>query len=365
MRPTQLFSWFLLCGCLAFFVAGARAQQSTRTPGHILAVKVHGAVTAKSGDGTVRTLADNNTLTQDSTVTTAAGSSVILIFSNGATLNLGPDSELVIEQFLQDPFGDQIKVADMQEEPTTSQTTLSLTRGELVGDVKHLKKDRGSEFTVKTPVGAAGIRGTQFRIVFKPDASGKVFFTLATAEGEVLFQGEAAAGVSVPKDQEVSVTIDATVDTATGKITVNTPPAVTTTQEISGDNKAAITTAVSDIVTQSSQAIIDSTKAAEEKAAAEKAAADKAAADKAAADKAAADKAAADKAAADKAAADKAAADKAAADKAAADKAAADKAAADKAAADKAAQDQQNKQDANPPANTPSSDTTPGDGATV
>ena len=57
----------------------------------------------------------------------------------------------------------------MKQEPGTSVTKLNLTRGELVGRVVHLNVDKGSEFTVRTPVGAAGIRGTIFRIIFRPD----------------------------------------------------------------------------------------------------------------------------------------------------------------------------------------------------
>src|SRR5690606_15609751 len=136
-----------------------------------------------------------------------AGASVVLVFSNGASLNVGAESTLSIDEFLQDPFAEEVSVAELTEEPTSSTTRVRLTRGELVGNVKTLKHEQGSSFIVNTPVGAAGIRGTTFRIVFRPDASGRVFFTLSTAEGNVLFEAPAVEGVNVETGKEVVVTV--------------------------------------------------------------------------------------------------------------------------------------------------------------
>ena len=77
----------------------------------------------------------------------------------------------------------------MKQEPGTSTTKLNLSKGELVGKVVHLNVDKGSEFTVQTPVGAAGIRGTTFRIIFRPGPDGKAFFSVTTADGRVVFTG--------------------------------------------------------------------------------------------------------------------------------------------------------------------------------
>jgi hypothetical protein len=75
------------------------------------------------------------------------------------------------------------------EEPTTSVTRLNLKNGEVVCNVKklHTKGPGGSSFEVKTPVGAAGIRGTTFSVRFIPaaDGSGKGTCALSVTEGEV------------------------------------------------------------------------------------------------------------------------------------------------------------------------------------
>ena len=124
-------------------------------------------------------------------MTTAPGAIAILVFSNGATVNVAEDSTLdIVDQFEQDPFAQDLKISDMKHEEGTSTTKLSLARGELVGKVVHLNVDKGSEFTVQTPVGAAGIRGTTFRIVFKPAKNGKVFFVVTTTEERRRLQGQ-------------------------------------------------------------------------------------------------------------------------------------------------------------------------------
>lgn len=258
MRLTKLISWMLLCGSLAFFAASAHGQ-STRVAGRIIAAKVTGTVTATNlVDNSQRQLATNDTVTQQTLVTTGAGSSVILVFSNGASLNLGADSAMSIDEFLQDPFASEIAVADLKAEPTSSTTKVNLTRGELVGNVKKLNQDAGSSFTVNTPVGAAGIRGTTFRIVFRPDASGRVFFTLSTAEGAVLFEAPAAAGVTVETGKEVVVNVEVTVDATTGAVTLTSPPEVQGVTDISAETQAVIATAAQDIVQASAEVIVQS-----------------------------------------------------------------------------------------------------------
>jgi hypothetical protein len=139
----------------------------------------------------------------------------------------------------------------------------------LLGKVAHLKQEQGSYFTVQTPVGAAGIRGTTFRIVFRPTGTGQAFaFSLSTVEGNVNFQAgqangaaqggtpqggptqgqpgtptpgtEANGGVPVVTGQEVVVTVSVDVNQQTGQVTVTAPPTVTSTQPISVETQAAL-----------------------------------------------------------------------------------------------------------------------------
>ncbi len=259
---TKFLSWMRLCGLAALLTATAATAQvpQGRVAGRIVAAKVKGTVTAvNTADHSQRELKDNDAIAQNYVVTTAQNSSVILVFSNGATINLAPDSTLAIEQFLQDPFSTSYSMATATDEPSTSVTQLALVRGELVGNVKHLRKDgpNGSSFTVNTPVGAAGIRGTTFRIVFRPDSSGKAFFSLSTAEGEVILTGTTAVTTPVPTGQEVVVTVEVTVDAKTGVVTVTAAPTVVT-QDIPPVTQAAIAVAAQEIVTSNAAVIFTS-----------------------------------------------------------------------------------------------------------
>ncbi len=265
MRLTKLFTWVIFCAVCAFAAGPVRAQQPQpaapqRVAGRIVVARVTGTVTATNiTDKTSRQLANNDVIAQNYVVTTTVGSSAVLVFSNGATVNVGSNSVLSIDEFLQDPFAQDLHVSDLKEEPSSSTTKLNLSRGELVGNVKHLHEDKGSSFTVNTPVGAAGIRGTTFRIVFTPDASGKVTFSLQTADGQVLFTGTTNTQVHVDAGTQITATVEAKVDATTNTVTVTSAPTITSTQTLSADQQTTIATATQEAVDAAKTVIIQST----------------------------------------------------------------------------------------------------------
>ena len=208
--------------------------------GRIKAARVTGEVLKIKADGQTEKVDNATEFTESDTITTGKDASVVLIFENASTVRIGADSKLKVEIFKIDPLDEVIEPAKATKEPTKSITQLDLTYGELVGDVKTL--NTSSTYSIKTPVGAAGIRGTQFRIVFRPSSDGKSFtFTLATAEGRVLFEGSTTGTgdpVMVSAEQEVVVTAEVTPD---GSLIVNTPVA---TQPISAEAQTQIDSAV-------------------------------------------------------------------------------------------------------------------------
>jgi hypothetical protein len=98
----------------------------------------------------------------------------------------------------------------------------------MVGNVKTLNRAAGSNFSVSTPAGAAGIRGTTFRIVYRPTGDGQAFnFELSTSEGVVLFEGttpDGAAAVNVGVGQQIVLV--ATLNPATNTMLVSMPAVV-------------------------------------------------------------------------------------------------------------------------------------------
>ncbi|MGH7956502.1 MAG: FecR domain-containing protein, partial [Opitutaceae bacterium] len=206
----------LLCA-LAFFSCSHLFAQ-TAPPGPAPASMVVGAIKAANVRGTVKKvnlidktetpLRNGEVLIQENAILTGPGdSSVVLVFANGSTVRVGNESRLEIKEFLMDPLTADIpNVAALTAEPTVSRTNLRLEFGEMVGNVKTLNRAAGSAFTVSTPAGAAGIRGTTFRIVYRPTGDGLAFnFSLSTSEGVVLFEGttlDGLAAVNVPLGQE-------------------------------------------------------------------------------------------------------------------------------------------------------------------
>lgn len=248
--------WMVFFAFVAVTAVRAQAPAGTAPansmpPGQIKVVKVTGTV-SMTLNGTSTPLHENDMVPQTATVVTQNGSSAILVFSNGATTQLGADTSLVIDEFLQDPFSQQVSVAALTAEPTISHTKLHLTKGELVGNVKHLNHDKGSTFTIETPVGAAGIRGTTFRIIFRPTGTGGAFaiFAVQTLEGNVVFSNSTGSGqpssgtgtsnngqgsgrrggsVAVTTGQEVVVTVSVDTDPKTGQVVVTAPVQLATT----------------------------------------------------------------------------------------------------------------------------------------
>lgn len=237
------------------------AQQATKVIGRIIAVKVVGTVTVTDLRDPMRPhkLVERGEVTERQIVNTGDDSRVLLVFSNGATVSLGPKSRLSIEEFLQDPFTQPVKVSELIDEPTTSSTKLNLIRGELISNVKHLRRDKGSSFTVETPVGAAGIRGTTFQIVYRPTGN-TASYALRMVEGKIALDfGGRARGVDVTKDQQV--VLDGVQLDATGRV-VSLPANIKTT-DIPDSLKASLGAAAQSLIDAASTINFQAMKPAE------------------------------------------------------------------------------------------------------
>ncbi|HVU38549.1 MAG TPA: hypothetical protein VHC95_09450, partial [Opitutales bacterium] len=76
----------------------------------------------------------------------------------------------------------------LQRDPSQSITNLDLKNGTLQGEVKALNTAAGSQFTINTPAGSAGIRGTIVSISVIRDANGNITGVTANcATGNVAF----------------------------------------------------------------------------------------------------------------------------------------------------------------------------------
>lgn len=121
------------------------------------------------------------------TVSTGPASKAVLLFSSGTITTLKADSVLNIKKFAQEKFDPKAagKLGDRKDEPSPSETVIDLNLGDMVVDVKKLKKE--SSFNIDSPVGTAGIRGTvpAIQVLKLPDGG----FTQNTSmlRGEIAF----------------------------------------------------------------------------------------------------------------------------------------------------------------------------------
>lgn len=117
----------------------------------------------------------------DHKITTGFDSSISLLFSNGTSVNVEPQSELSIQDFYQKDFESSEQSLDtLEKEPTYSYLKLYFNSGKLIINTTPLNDD--STFHIETSTGVAGIRGTEFEIS-EQDGT----FGLNVAKGQVDF----------------------------------------------------------------------------------------------------------------------------------------------------------------------------------
>jgi hypothetical protein len=109
---------------------------------------------AEGGVGTVfHTLAPGSELQASETVRTGDAGKADLVFIDRTNLTVGPTSEVVLDQFVYDPVGNNGKVV------------IQATRGAFrfaTGTQDH------SAYQLNTPYGSLGVRGTAFTCEVKP-----------------------------------------------------------------------------------------------------------------------------------------------------------------------------------------------------
>lgn len=193
-------------------------SSGTLVPGYILAKRVTGTVKVMD-DATqqLRQVKEGDRLKQGETVITAPDkqSSVVLVFSSGATVQLGADTQLGIERFLQELWSGNYNIGEAEKEPSTSQVKLEMARGEIVGKIIKLDKDRGSSFTIRTPIGVAGVRGTTVAGRYRANENDptQIVAVIAVLEGVMSFAPTLAPGageggeVLIPGNNELVVNV--------------------------------------------------------------------------------------------------------------------------------------------------------------
>lgn len=198
IRRLSLLPVFLL------FVFAFSSPVRAEDPGKIQVLSVEGTVeVSEIPAGTPMPAKVEQILHQKHRLVTGKDSQVILLFSNGSTITVGPDSTFSIEEFLQKPF--DLAATDFRTlpaEPTSSHTSVTLQKSSLIGNIRKLKK--GSSLDIVTPVGVAGIRGTLLQVRSWVQG-GRTYMAVAVAEGAVEVTTNAGEKISVRAGFEVTL----------------------------------------------------------------------------------------------------------------------------------------------------------------
>ena len=250
--PFPLFLTFLfLFSCLSLHAIDSK--------GAIIIASMEGQITVTNNESGIDLASDRikvgGLLFDGHTVKTGTGSKIVLLFSSGTITTLKEGSVLNIKKFAQKSFDPKTagKLSARKDEPSPSETVIDLSLGDMVVDVKKLKKE--SSFNIDSPVGTAGIRGTipRMKVVKLPGGGfnqttqmlkGKISYMpkgggrpTLLGPGQSLAAGISAAGGMLPMQigrvpSSVMKAIQAEVDkagAATGKA-VDPPPAADTPQ---------------------------------------------------------------------------------------------------------------------------------------
>ncbi len=184
---TTSFFCGILTLSLSFSLLNAQAQQEEAlSRGAVILAEKTDPVTFFGSDN--QPLGKNSTipgmlLPDGATVQTGLGGNALLLLSNGTVVTVSENTKMKISSFVQEPFEDKgLSVGDLQEEPSSSSVLVDLEVGDLV--VKTKKLNKKSNFEIASPVGTAGIRGTQFGMGYSPQRG----MSLDVTESTVSFQ---------------------------------------------------------------------------------------------------------------------------------------------------------------------------------
>jgi hypothetical protein len=209
----------LALGCAA---AATAQEPDLPRPGAVVAAEITGQAFAVI-DGQRKPLNADERVRVGATVATERRSMLTLQLSNGASVQLGSETELEIEEFGQQPVpGGVGKFSELKAEPTLSRTRLKLLKGDVTLDVKPLRVARGSSFTVVLPAGVLRTGEGALRASAMMSDYGLGICTLELQRGAAELELAGGAAAPVPVGTKLAFALE--LDKATGVVKVGEMP---------------------------------------------------------------------------------------------------------------------------------------------
>lgn len=197
-------SFIKFLGMVAFALLPILSSAALQV-GKVQVGKVSGTVTLIDGKAQRKPLANGATFQEGSLVETGVNSTAELVFSNGASVVLTPNTLIELRTFRQVPSADITDpYRQIEKDPSPSVTELEVPRGKIIGEVRKL--NALSTFTVKTPAGLVRIRGTVFTVEYRvgPDGIGRIVVDCVRGSVETTIYSSNAGPVTVEPGMQAS-----------------------------------------------------------------------------------------------------------------------------------------------------------------
>jgi hypothetical protein len=235
MKMVRWFSGLLIAGMAGIVLRAQVAEPSLPRPGAVLVLDVIGEAKAVTSDQQKPVKVEER-LRVGSTIVTERMSLVTLILSNGATLRIGSESELEVEEFGQATISGSPKFVEMKAEPTVSRTRLRLVRGDVTIEVKPLNVSRGSSFMLATLAGTVRSAEGKFHAGVRMSDLGLGVCTIEVENGSAEFEPIGGNFIPVLAGRTLAFALE--LDRVTGAVKVSdmpTKPAADTRKEAASE----------------------------------------------------------------------------------------------------------------------------------
>jgi hypothetical protein len=183
----------------ASYRVGTTQNDTPWSSGKIMIISIQGDITVSNNATKSRLLPQEvqigKFITPNLTIKTGRYSEIGLLFANGGTILVTANSEVSLDKYIMEKFEAHGEtVVSQQTEPSSSKARLNLHYGEIF--YKSIKLNESSEFHIETPLGVAGIRGTEFKIAAAGNA-----VTVLLSEGSLEFKDNYQQMTMVPQNK--------------------------------------------------------------------------------------------------------------------------------------------------------------------
>ena len=222
---TPLFLFFSLAG-VGWGQGGENANPSSKGAVVVVAIKQPVLFFQASGIPSLEKIEIGSILFEGKSAMAGKGGSLTLLLSNGTLVTMESETKMKIGLFEQKPFDfANLKVSDLEGEPSNSKVEIDLEFGALVVKTKKLK--RSSSFAINSEAGTAGVRGTEFQLSQAPGSG----IQLDVTESTVAF--------TPPGGQPVPVSQGQGLDVSASGVVSSRPVNPVVAQNVSAKNESA------------------------------------------------------------------------------------------------------------------------------